>query len=136
MPIDLRAILNSSLRPFAIWLIVVLGVTWAGFPGVACITPLAWLLATRVGLQTVMHSRSVVRGIRITEAGIAGGLFGFLQGVLALIVLTSMEGSGSSGGGQLTEAQLGFACACTSVFAGAAVAVFTAFLFERRRATS
>jgi len=56
--LDIRLILEYPLRQFAPWLVVVLLATWAGYPGVVCITPLAWLMALRVGIVCVSHSAS------------------------------------------------------------------------------
>jgi hypothetical protein len=57
-------------------------VTWAGYPGVVCVTPVAWLLALRVGLLVARRSRAGTRRGRLGEAALAGAWFGLLQGVL------------------------------------------------------
>jgi predicted pyridoxine 5'-phosphate oxidase superfamily flavin-nucleotide-binding protein len=47
--LDFRSMIEIPLRQFAPWLVVVLLITAAGQPGVVCVTPMAWLLALRVG---------------------------------------------------------------------------------------
>jgi len=56
--LDIRLILEHPLRQFAPWLVVVLLATWSGYPGIVCITPLAWLMALWVGIVCVSHSTS------------------------------------------------------------------------------
>ncbi len=46
-PFDLRIVVETPLRQFAPWLATVLLVTWFGYPGVVCVTPLAWLSVRR-----------------------------------------------------------------------------------------
>ena len=47
---------------------------WRGQPGVACLTPVAWLPATRAGPGTLNFTCSTERATRRAEAGLAGGL--------------------------------------------------------------
>jgi hypothetical protein len=75
-------ILDSALRHFFIWLAMVLLATWGGYPGVVCITPMAWLLALSAGTRCAARSPNPLPGRRILEAAAAGGLLGLLQGVL------------------------------------------------------
>ena len=56
--LDLQVVVETPLRQFAPWLATVLLATWAGYPGVVCVTPLAWLIALRVGIVCVTHSAS------------------------------------------------------------------------------
>jgi hypothetical protein len=86
--IDIRTILIVTLRAFAVWAVAVVFVTFVGGqPGVVCLTPMAWLLALRVGLDCAAKSRSMITSRRVLEGALSGALLGFLQGVLfALIV--------------------------------------------------
>ena len=80
--LDWKAILNAE-RPFILWVAVVIIMSFVRRqPGVICITPVAWLLACWVGILCVARSRSVEKAARLTEAGLAGGIFGLLQGLL------------------------------------------------------
>src|SRR5512141_2015185 len=78
--LDLRVILLAPLRQFVPWLASVLFVTWAGYPGVICVTPVAWLIALRVGLVCASQSSSPLPSQRLREAALAGAWFGLLQG--------------------------------------------------------
>ena len=81
--LDWRAIWKAALRPFILWAAVVIVVSFVRRqPGVICATPVAWLLACWVGILCVALSRSVEKAARLTEAGLAGGIFGLLQGLL------------------------------------------------------
>jgi len=70
---------------FLAWLLMVAAMTWAKLPGVICLTPVAWLLATAVGRGAVRYSRSRHVATLRREAAIAGAVFGFLVGGLYLL---------------------------------------------------
>jgi hypothetical protein len=129
--IDLRLILIVPLGQFAPWLAAVLLVTWAGYPGVICVTPMAWLIALRVGIVCVARSTSARSSQRLVEAALAGGWFGLLQGLLFGIFVPFM------GDIQPTErtsaAVLSLIMLAVGILAGVGFSVFTAFLVERRR---
>ena len=129
--LDLRTVVVYALGHFAVWLVMVLVVSLAGFPGVVCITPVAWLLAARAGLVCAMKSTSTLMARRLQEAALTGGLLGFLQGILFSIIAPRMGpvlASEQAGAAVLVAAML-----VMGVLAGAALAAFTAFLYERRR---
>src|SRR5215207_4792782 len=85
--LDLRTVLETPLREFVPWLAMVVLVSLAGYPGVVCVTPMAWLLALRVGNLCVAHSKSGQSSQRLMEAALAGGFLGFLQGMLFLVIV-------------------------------------------------
>ncbi len=72
--IDFRNVIEIPLRQFAPWLIMVLLVTWAGYPGVVCVTPMAWLIALRVGNICFARSKSETSARCLLESALAGGL--------------------------------------------------------------
>jgi hypothetical protein len=82
---DWSAILNASIRTFIYWGAVITLITWKGAPGVLCITPIAWLLAAWVAKLYLSRTRSHPSQW-VKEAALAGGLFGFLQGVLFVVL--------------------------------------------------
>ena len=88
--LDIRSILATSLGHFAPWLAAVLLISWSGYPGVVCITPMAWLLAIRTGTVCSLRSRTQKYPTRLLEAALAGGILGLLQGVLFFIVTPFM----------------------------------------------
>lgn len=131
--LDLRNIFEVPLRQFVPWLAAVIIVWLAGYPGVICATPMAWLLALRVGNLCVARSRSADSSQRVLEAALAGALFGLLQGALFGIVVPSMGPMDAEDRTRTVVLTLVMLIAGT--IAGAALSWFTARLNERRRQT-
>lgn len=127
-----RLILESALRLFTPWLVMVIAVTWAGFPGVVCITPLAWLLALAVGVRIEAHSPSLEKRPRLRQAALAGGFLGLLQGLLFILILPRL------GPLQADERSMAAGIAIFFLISGILVAAglstFTAWLAQRRAA--
>jgi hypothetical protein len=129
--LDLRVIFEIPLRQFVPWLGSVLLVTWAGYPGVVCVTPMAWLIALRVGNLCAARSRSDQRSRRLTEAALASAFFGFLQGVLFAVIIPFM--------GPIQEDETSrtiifiLLMLVVGIFAGAGLSFFTAYLNENKR---
>lgn len=133
--LDFRVILEVPPRLFAPWLASVLVVTWAGYPGVVCVTPMAWLLALRVGIVCTARSRSAQPSQRLQEAALAGAFFGLLQGLLFWVIVPRMGPIRPSE--QTSAAVLILLMIIIGMLAGAGLSFFTAALIERRkRATS
>ena len=132
--LDFRIALVTALRQFAPWLVMVLLVTIAGQPGVVCVTPMAWLIALRVGNLVPWWSRSKTSSRRLTEAALAGGFFGLLQGILFCVVIPLMgpiKVDERAGASILAAFML-----VGGIIAGAGLSAFTAFLNERKRMPS
>ncbi len=68
--LDWRMILKAPLPWFVWWLLIVVFVTWRGYPGVVCVTPLAWLLALPVGVTVAGGSASPQPAQRRREAAL------------------------------------------------------------------
>lgn len=132
--LDLRTMIEIPLRQFVPWLTAVLLVSWAGYPGIVCITPLAWLLALRVGLLCVVRSKSEQSSRRLLEATLAGGFFGFLQGILFTVIIPLAGPIQASEQTKTTILTLILLIAGT--VAGSGLSFFTAYLNERRRQAS
>ena len=129
--LDLRVIIETPLRQFVLWLAMVLLVTWAGYPGVVCVTPMAWLIALRVGNLCVWRSKSTLPSRRLTEASLAGGLLGLLQGLLFAGIISLLEPIRADERSRTIILTLIIIVA--GIFAGAALSFVTAYLNERRR---
>ena len=129
--LDWRIIFEIPLRQFVPWLAMVLLVTFAGYPGVVCVTPMAWLIAVRVGNLCVWGSKSKRSPSRLIEATLAGGFFGFLQGLLFAGSITLL--GLISADEQLRTVILTLIMIVAGIFAGAGLSFFTAFLNENRR---
>jgi hypothetical protein len=82
MPVfDSRAVTLSLFLPMLYWTGAVVAISLLGYPGVICMTPLAWLLALPLGLRLTHESKSI--GDRLLlEAAAAGAMLGLWQGVL------------------------------------------------------
>lgn len=129
--IDFRVVLETPLRQFVLWLAMVLLVTFAGYPGVVCVTPMAWLLALPVGNMCVARSRSERSSQRLIEAALAGGFLGLLDGILFLVIVPLM---GPVRPDEITKTiLLTLIMLFLGIFAGAGLSFFTAFLNEQRR---
>jgi len=129
--LDLRTIIEVPLRQFVPWLAMVILVTWAGYPGVICVTPMAWLIALRVGNICVARSTSELPSRRLLEAALAGGFLGFLQGVLFIVIIQFL---GPIQADEWTRTIiLMLILLVVGMFAGAGLSFFTAYLNERRR---
>ena len=129
--LDLRVIIETPLRQFVPWLATVLLVTVAGYPGVVCVTPMAWLIALQVGNLCVSRSKSALSSRRLTEAALAGGLLGFLQGLLFAGIITLLEPINADE--QTRTIILTIIIVVAGIFAGAVLSFVTAYLNERRR---
>jgi hypothetical protein len=132
--LDFRVILETPVRQFVPWLAVVFLVTWAGYPGVVCVTPMAWLIALRVGNLCVARSRSETSSRRLTEAALAGAVLGLLQGVLFASIISFLEPINPDE--QTRSTILTLIMIAVGIFAGAGLSFFTAYLNERRRGAS
>jgi hypothetical protein len=129
--LDFRTMLETPLRQFVLWLAIVLLVSVAGYPGVVCVTPMAWLIALRVGNICVSRSRSQTPSARLLEAALAGGILGLLQGILFLVVIPFL---GPIQPDERTQTIiLSVIMLIAGIFAGAGLSFFTAYLHERRR---
>lgn len=128
--LDWKNALITPLRYFAPWLAAMVVVSLAGYPGVVCVTPLAWLLALQVGNVCVMRSASGSASKRLTEAGLAGAVLGFLQGFLFWIVVPYMGPIRPDE--KLNAALLGAVMIGGGIVAGAVLALFTGYLMDRK----
>ena len=129
--LDLRVIIETPLRQFVPWLAMVLLVTWAGYPGVVCVTPMAWLIALQVGNLCVWRSKSTLSSRRLTEAALAGGLLGLLQGLLFAGIITLLEPVDADE--RTKTIILTLILIVAGILAGAVLSFVTAYLNERRR---
>jgi hypothetical protein len=129
--LDFRNILETPLRQFVPWLAMVLLVTFAGYPGVVCVTPMAWLIALRVGNLSVARSRSVNSSSRKIEAALAGGILGLLQGILFAIIITQLEPINPDEQARATALTIGMIV--VGIVFGAILSFITAYLNEQRR---
>ncbi len=88
--IDYHAILSALFLPLLLWTGSVVAISLMGYPGVVCMTPVAWLLALPVGLR--VHRELGSPGSRpVLEAALGGGLLGFWQGILVPAVMIAAQ---------------------------------------------
>jgi hypothetical protein len=125
-----RVIFLEALRPFIAWGLIVLAMVLAGYPGVVCITPPAWLLALTIGPRVEKSSPTPEATKRLQEAALSGALLGFSQGLLFLLITSRL--------GPLLPGETSRAAAISMIFAGfgtlagGALSTFTAWLVQRR----
>ena len=129
--LDIRVILETPVRQFVPWLLMVFLVSGAGYPGVVCVTPMAWLIALRVGNLVVARSRSDSSSRRLTEAALAGAVLGLLQGVLFAAIISFLEPI--SADDRSRSMILTLIMIAMGLVAGAGLSFFTAYLNEQRR---
>ena len=129
--LDLRVVFETPLRQFVLWLAMVVLVSVAGYPGVVCVTPMAWLIALRVGNLCVARSTSTTTSQRLLEAALAGGILGLLQGILFLVAVPFLGPIQADEWVQTIILTL--IMIIVGIFAGAGLSFFTAYLNERRR---
>lgn len=86
--IDQRAIIMGLFLPSLFWTGSVIAISLMGYPGVVCMTPLAWLLALPVGMRVRRESESLGK-LPALEATLAGGLLGLWQGLLVPAVMVA-----------------------------------------------
>lgn len=129
--LDLRVVFETPLRQFAWWLVAVLLVTVAGYPGVVCVTPMAWLIALRIGNLVALRSLSDLSSQRLTEAALAGGLLGLLQGILFGAITPFMGPIQADEWTRTILLIIGMLIVGTLI--GAGLAYTTAYLIEQKR---
>ena len=129
--LDFRTIFEVPLRQFVLWLGMVVLVSLAGYPGVVCVTPMAWLLALRVGVICTARSRSGESGRRLLEAALAGGFLGFLEGLLFLVIIPFAGPIRPDE--RLNTILLMLIMLIIGIVTGAGLSFFTAYLGEQRR---
>jgi hypothetical protein len=82
--VDLKACLHAVSAPLLTWVVPVLAATLSGHPGVACLTPMAWLLAYWCGMRYVALTGAQHSSSSLGPAA-AGALLGLgIGGVFAL----------------------------------------------------
>ena len=129
--LDFRVILETPVRQFIGWLAMVLLVTWAGYPGVVCVTPMAWLIALRVGNLVAARSRSETASRRLAEAALAGAVLGLLQGILFAVIISQLQPINPEEGARATALTIGMAV--VGILVGAVLSFITAYFNEQRR---
>ena len=78
---NINAIVIALFLPLLYWTGAVIAITLFGYPGVVCMTPLAWLLALPVGFRLARESHSPQPTL-LYESLAAGGVLGAWQGLL------------------------------------------------------
>ncbi len=88
--LDWRAIL-SGVAPVACVVGMAVLAELGGYPGVVCITQMAWLIGLASGQRVATVTRSEPPRRPLVEAAIAGALVGIIEGVLFVVVSTQFE---------------------------------------------
>jgi len=125
--LQLGAFLRALIPPLIVWGVAVVSITAAGQPGVACMTPLAWLLALWSGRQYVSlaSGRSGLWGPVLLGAvlGLSLGLIFASVSALAMPVDPSEVGKSQT---------LSAIVIVGGAVVSAALSTFTAYLARRQ----
>ena len=129
--LDIRSMVGTSIGHFLPWLVVVLLITWSGYPGVVCITPMAWLLALSTGTVCSLHSRSQKSSTRLLEAALAGGILGLFHGILFMVIVPVM--GPIEPGEEASRMTLILFMLLVGILISASLSLFSAVSAERRK---
>ena len=129
--LDIHSIVGTSLGYFAPWLASVLLITWSGYPGVVCITPIAWLLAIPIGMVCSLRSKTQKFSTRLLESTLAGGILGLLQGLLFFIIIPVMGPIKPEE--EANQMTLNLIMLTAGALIAAVLSLFSAFSTERRK---
>src|SRR5688500_7041145 len=80
--LNAKALINSLGIWLLVWSALVLFVTYQGQPGVACLTPMAWLLALPAGWNYVVFAHGRPGRQPFMAGAILGAILGLLYGLL------------------------------------------------------
>jgi hypothetical protein len=134
-PFDLSAVASAVFLPLLYWTGAVIAITFFGYPGVVCMTPLAWLLALPVGTRVGRYSSSLGKQ-PIIEAAAGGGALGLWQGALfaAAMAVSPYLPNGGRYTGDLPEPWLvALVLSCLGVPVTAGLAALMAFLVLKKK---
>ncbi len=130
MSLDWRAIL-AGVAPVAWYVAMAILATLGGYPGVVCITPMAWLIGLAAGQRTATVTRSAPPRRPLVEAAIAGALVGLVTGAVFAAIAPQFELRDAQ---EVRQMVAWTACVVVGgVPVSAALAVATAWLVTRRR---
>jgi hypothetical protein len=133
--IDLSAVASAVFLPLLVWTGTVIAITFFGYPGVVCLTPLAWLLALPVGARVGRDSASLGRR-PLFEAALGGGVLGFWQGLLfaaAMAASPYLPGGARYTAGLPEPLLAALIAACLGIPVTAGLAALMAWLMMRRK---
>jgi len=86
--IEWTAVLEAVWIPALLWVMALIIPTLVGIPGIICLTPLGWLSSIRIGRHAAELLKETNHTSQTLSLGIAGALYGLIQGVLFVIVYT------------------------------------------------
>lgn len=88
--ISWRAVSAGLFLPLLYWAGAVTAITMFGYPGVVCITPLAWLLALPVGMRIGREIGADGEDrVILSSAATGGALLGLFQALLLAAMLAA-----------------------------------------------
>jgi hypothetical protein len=129
---DINTMSRAFSAPLIVWAAAVGLVTFSGYPGVVCMTPMAWLLGTWVGTFVAGRSRSPAAR-RLQEAAICGALLGLAQGLIFYLVQLGMP---LQPGEEQKALTLTLGIAGFGTLVSALLSLWTAAMRNRRRGLS
>ncbi len=125
---DILTMGRSLISPLIFWGVAVGGAALSGYPGVVCLTPLAWLLALLVGRYCTLYSTGKNPA---GEAALAGGIMGLIFGLIAVgLSAATMPIEADE---QANARILALIVICGGMIAGVVIAFIGGKLYRRHR---
>jgi hypothetical protein len=128
------AFLRALLPPILIWGAWMMAATLGGYPGVACVTPVAWLLALHSGTQYALATAGRTDRWPALGPALLGAVLGLYEGLLFMFSANTMM-AGETRPEEFARARaLGAVMLAGSVIACTLFSTFTGWLTRRRLA--
>ena len=129
--LDWRAVF-AGVAPVAWFVGMAVLATLGGYPGVVCMTPMAWLIGLAAGQRVATVTRSAGPRRPLVEAAIAGAVVGVITVVMFVVVSARFELQDA----EEVQQMLGLTACMTvgGVVVPAVLAVGMAWVVGRRRA--
>jgi hypothetical protein len=78
---------RALIGPLFFWIVMVSGAVLTNYPGVVCVTPMAWLLALWCGVNYVRLSGGLPDRYPLLGPAAIGALLGLGQGLIFILVI-------------------------------------------------
>jgi len=132
MGLSVGPFLRSILPMVITWTGWVLLATLGGYPGVICVTPMAWLMALWSGMQYATLTAGQSRRWSPLAPALVGALLGLYLGLTFVLVNALALSAGVHGEERLRAWILSLIVLALGIPICAGLSVFTAWLVQRR----
>jgi hypothetical protein len=129
---DPGALLRATVPPILVWGAVVVLASLGGYPGAACMTPMAWLLALWTGMHYASAPRARPDRWPALGPALAGAILGGCLGLLFFFANIQMMAAETDPAEIARGQGLAVVIAGASILGCAVLSVFGAVLIWRR----